>query len=175
MTDKVDYEIYKCKAVCLEDDETVVCGYYYRNECNFIDDENMGYEERLEFPTTTHEINYYTLCRNTGIKLPNGSYFYEYDLVEYTDGFNRSPKMGYIEWDDWSMAYRIRTSANYSSKVDIRAKDINVIGNVILYKDDMPRFQKYSDKVEENPTHDIRVECRSTQALNKKAKMFLPR
>ena len=174
MSSEIDKELYKCKAVCMSDDETIVCGYYYTNACDFIDVENIDYEKKIKYPTTAHEINIYTLCRNTGIKLHDSTYLYEYDFVEYWNGL-RSKQLGYIEWDDYSQRYRIRTSANYSSKIDIKGNNINVVGNVILYKNDMPKFQKYSDEREKNPTKDVTVECRSTQHLNKQAKMFLPK
>lgn len=170
-----DKELYKCKAVCMDDDETVVCGYYYQNVSSFIDVENVNYAEKLEYPITAHEINIYTLCRNTGIKLSDGTYLYEYDIVELTDGFSAKGAVGIIEWDEWAKAYGIRGSANYPSKTPVRNHSFKVVGNVVLHKDDLTKFQVWSDAQEGNEPRDVKIECRSTQHLNKLAKQHLPR
>lgn len=168
-------ELYKCKAASMADDKTVICGFYYCNGADFIDVPNDGYEKKLQYPSTAHAINPYTLCRNTGIQLPDSSYLYEYDIVEYGNGMSGQKLLGIIEFDDWHKSFCIRTSANYSSKVEIRKYALMVVGNVMLSDDDMQKFQAYSDEAEEKTTTDIKVECRSTQRLNKIARQFLPK
>lgn len=155
-----DAELYKCKAVLFEDDKTIVYGYYSRIDGhNFIDGV---------------AINPYTLCRNTGVPIKTGGYLYEWDLIEYKTGVT-DWEMGFIEWDEYNKCYSIRTSLNYSSKRNIRGIEIRVIGNVILNYSDMKRMQDYSNKEDANYISEPTAECRSTQYLNKRAKMFLPR
>lgn len=168
-------EIYKCKAVSMDNNKTVVCGFYYCNGCDFIDVPNDGYEGKLQYPSTAHAINPYTLCRNTGVQLPDKSYMYEYDLVEYGNGVSGQKLIGIIEFDDWHKTFRIRTSINYTSKVEIRKYAIKVIGNIVLFDEDMRKFQAYSDEMEKKSPTDVKVECRSTQHLNKIARQFLPK
>jgi hypothetical protein len=151
--------LYKVKGVLLKDDSTIVHGYYNsRDNTDFIDN---------------YEINPYTLCGNTGIKVKN-EYLYENDLIEYKTGLTEW-QMGFIEWDSFKNSYAIRTSLNFSSKKYIHGLEIKIIGNVTLNYSDMDIMQKYSDKEEANYKPEPQIECRSTQHLNKKSKMFLPR
>jgi len=176
-TSKVDPELYKCKAISLSDDETVLNGYYsYHSSGSYRDHSILVDELDAEIGrvyANMYEINPYTICRNTGIKLKD-EYLYEFDLVQYKNGLS-SVSLGYIDWDDFKKSYVIRTSLNYSSCVEIRNYDLEVVGNVILNKDDCNRMQAYSDEREANHTPQQKVECRSTQRLNKLAKQFLPR
>ncbi len=154
-----DAELYKCKAVLLTDDKTIICGYYNRiGKQHFID---------------MAQINPYTLCRNTGKRVQH-EYLYEGDLVEYRDGLSVW-QMGFIDWDDFTNRFALRSSTNYSSRRDMRTMEMNIIGNIRLSHADMAKMQAYSDKQEQNYTPGGEPECRSTQYLNKKAKMFLPR
>lgn len=118
------------------------------------------------------EINPYTLCRNTGIKVKDG-YLYEYDLVHYSNGLS-GKSLGYIDYDEYTKRWVIRTSVNYSSHADLSKYNIEILGNIVLSNDDYQRMQKYSDDRESNYSPQPRVECRSTQRLNKLAKEFLP-
>lgn len=172
-----DPELYKCKAILLEDDETVLHGFYANNkgvrketDCIWIDEHDPDVDDNYPM---FYEINPYTICRNTGIKIKS-EYVYEFDLVEFKNGMTAA-RMGYVDWDDYSKAYVIRTSLNSSQCVQLRLYDITVIGNIMLHKVDADRMQAYSDESESVHTPDVKVECRSTQRLNRIARQFLPK
>lgn len=171
MSKYFDAELYKCKGIKLEDDTTIVCGYY---------DYFEGVSKIYDYDSDTaymyyFSINPYTLCRNTGIKI-NDDYLYEYDLVSYSNGINGSEELGFIEWDDFKNSYSVRSSLNYSSKRQIHGLQIKIIGNIELNKTDFDQMQEYSNKQDENyKTPAMEPECRSTQHINKKLKQFLPK
>lgn len=168
-------EIYKVKAVCMDDDEAVVCGYYYRNVCDFVDVENGDYEKGLECPTTAYEVDPYTLCRNTGIKVGDEC-LYEFDLVTYKEPMGTKTCMGYVTFDLFTNSWCVRTSFNFSSKRALRScGSVAVVGNVMLSGDDAKKFQDYSDADELDYKPEPTVECRSKQYLNRKAREFLPK
>lgn len=175
MSKYFDAELYKCKGIELEDDTTIVCGYY-----DYFEKESKIWVEKIDYETKDIYMDYivinpYTLCRNTGIKINDG-YLYEYDLISCSSGINGSEKMGFIEWDDFNNAYSVRSSLNYSSKRQIHGLQIKIIGNIELIKTDFDRMQEYSNKQDENyKTPAMEPECRSTQHINKKLKQFLPK
>lgn len=164
-------ELYKVKALTIVD-EKIVHGYYYKNVCHYVDVPNENFEEKLEHPIKTFEINPYTICRNTGIKI-NNSYLYEFDLIEYSNGVSR-PEVGFVEWDNFNNRYSIRSSLNYKGRREMKSYKINIIGNMVLMDDDYTKMQKYSDKTDAIVSSP-EPECRSKQRLNKLAKQHLPR
>lgn len=174
---RFDPELYKCKAILLEDDKTVLHGFYsyhsskgHTSHSLYVDEFD---HEMNDVYSTAYEINPYTLCRNTGIKIKN-EYLYEYDLVLYKNGLAK-PELGYVDFDDFQKSYVLRTSLNYTSYKELRLFDLEKVGNIVLFDDDYKRMQEYSDRRESNYSPEPRVECRSTQRLNKLAKQFLPR
>lgn len=176
---KFNNEIYKVKAIVMNDvdekDGDVVCGFYSWEVCDFVHVPNINFAEKLEYPSEPYVVNTYSICRNTGIKLKDGSYLYEFDLVEYVD--QRSDKnIGMIEFSDFYGHFFIRSNANHTSYKELKPSHINkVIGNVILSNADAKTFQEYSDKMDANYTPNTEPECRSTQHINKLNKRFLPK
>jgi len=169
-------EIFKCKAILLADDKTILHGFYSHHSSNnqtshslFIDEFD---QEMDDIYPNCYDINPYTLCRNTGIRVRD-EYLYEFDLVLYKNGFSNS-ELGYVAFDDFQKSYMLRTSLNYSSYKELRLYDLEVVGNITLNSDDGKRMQDYSDKRDDDYSPSPKVECRSTQKLNKIAKQFLP-
>ncbi|MDO3682203.1 hypothetical protein [Paenibacillus ehimensis] len=176
-TSEVDPDLYKCKAISLADDETVLHGYYSYHSSGSHNDHSIlvdEYDDEIgRVYANMYEINPYTICRNTGIKIKN-DYLYEFDLVLYRNGLSKS-ELGYVDFDDFQKSYVLRTSLNYTSYKELRLFDLEKVGNIVLSHDDYKRMQKYSDEREVNHTPQPKVECRSTQRLNKLAKQFIPR
>jgi hypothetical protein len=173
----IDPELYKCKAIQLEDDTTILHGFYnyhssksHTSHSIYIDEFD---NEMNDLYLTAHEINPYTLCRNTGIKI-NSDYLYEYDLVLYKNALTK-PELGYVEYDDFKKSYVLRTSLNYTANKEIRLYDLEIVGNVVLVDADYMKMQECSDERDSNYSPEPKIECRSTQRLNKLAKQFLPR
>lgn len=167
---KFDVNLYKVKALTLPWDyqldnprekEKVVWGFLHQ-----IDGEVYVDKE---------QINPYTICRNTGIKV-NGEYLYEEDLVRFGSGV--SPiEIGIVVWDEYEKAWCIQSNTNFSGRTPIRNKNImEIIGNYALSEKDGKMFQVYSDKEDAKYTG-IKgdTECRSKQRLNKISKQFLPK
>ena len=69
--------MYMFKAISM-DEEKVYHGYFCSNE-------RKG---KIDQEGTNHNINPYTICRNTGVKC-EGVWLHEFDLVEYESNFNR--------------------------------------------------------------------------------------
>jgi len=142
-------DIFRVKAVMCEDDETVLNGFLYMRfgtvpHVSVFDPDDRDKDEWWEVERST-------ICRCTGIMLPETQgYLYEYDLVEFVEPFREETmRMGYIDFDDYSSSWVIRVSANTSLKRHLKTcLRVRVIGNVILYKDDMPKFQTYTDSRE---------------------------
>lgn len=172
-----DHELYKCKAISLADDETVLHGYYSYHSSGSHNDHSILVDEFDEeigrVYANMYEINPYTLCRNTGIKTKDG-YLYEYDLIQYSNGLS-GESLGYIAFDDYKKSYVIRTSLNYSTHVEISKYNVTAIGNIVLNDEDCKKMKEYSDQREANYSSDPGVECRSTQRINKLTKQFLPK
>lgn len=176
-TNHCEPELFKCKAILLEDDKTILHGFYNYHSSNSHTSHNLfvnEFDHEMDdvYPNV-YEINPYTLCRNTGIKLKNG-YLYEFDLVWYSNGLSKR-ELGYVGFDDSQKSYVLRTSLNYNSYKELRLFNLEVIGNILLRNEDCKKMQEYSDKRDEEYSTDPKVECRSTQRLNKIAKQFLPR
>ena len=168
-----DKELFKVKARVASDEDyvtptdKVVHGFYYRlADFDFVDVENEGYAERLEYQNEYYCIACDTLCRNTGIKV-KGRYVYEYDLVMYGSSTTREC-MGMIVWNELQRQYGIQTSSiynNFSTQINC----INeIIGNCRLSDKDAAIFQEYSENEEKKyKGYDPVVECRSKQHLNR--------
>lgn len=176
-SNKFDAELFKCKVILLEDDKTVLCGFYnyhssksHTSHTLFVDEFDPEMDD--VYPNG-YDINPYTLCRNTGTKVKN-DYLYEFDLVLYSNGLSKT-ELGYVAFDDLQKSYVLRTSLNYSSYKELRLSNLEIVGNIVLSDDDCKRMQDYSDKRDADYSPDTNVECRSTQRLNKIAKQFLPR
>jgi undecaprenyl pyrophosphate synthase len=167
MSSKFDEELYKCKAIQLEDDKTIVHGYFD----HFQNQSRIGVLQDDNLKSTL--VNSYTICRNTGIKIGD-EYLYENDLVLYRNGL-QPDSLGFIAWDDFRKAYTIRSSLNYSSARDIHGVNISIIGNISLCEEDYKKMQDYSDEQDKGKSDNSRTECRSTQHINKLAKQFLPK
>ncbi|MEC0211858.1 hypothetical protein P4H70_23225 [Paenibacillus ehimensis] len=174
---KFNPELYKCKAISLADNKTVLNGYYSYHSSGSYSDHSIlvdEYDDEIgRVYANMYEINPYTICRNTGIKI-NNDYLYEFDLVLYRNGLSR-PELGYVDFDDFQKSYVLRTSLNYTSYKELRLFDLEKVGNIVLSDDDYKRMQEYSDQRDSNYSPEPKVECRSTQRLNKLAKQFLPR
>ena len=98
---KFDAELYKVKGVWLQDEtEPIITGYYYQDKHSreFIIGEDFKH----------YEINPYTLCRNTGIKIGD-SYLYENDIVLYFEPMRNEKRYGFIDFDDFYKCYIVRT------------------------------------------------------------------
>ena len=168
-----DKELFKVKArVASDEDYTtptdkVVCGFYYRlADVDFVDVENEGYAERLEYPNEDYCIACDTLCRNTGIKV-KGRYVYEYDLVMYGSS-TTNEKMGMIVWDEMQHQYGIRPSSVYNQFSPVKNCINEIIGNFRLSDKDAAVFQEYSEKeAKKYNGFEPVVECRSKQQLNR--------
>lgn len=177
MPEKFNADLYKVKANVLDLDDTVtdeiVCGFYYKNVCDFVDVENENYEEKLDYPTKAVTINAYSICRNTGIVVGE-TYLYEFDLVRFT---RRSGpvEMGVVVFDDFRKSYCVQGNGNYSGKTVLAdVSIIEIIGNVVLSTADGDKFQAYSDAQDTGYTGTHKdTECRSRQRLNRLAKQFL--
>lgn len=94
-------ELYKVKGVWLQDEtEPIITGYYYQDKHSreFIIGEDFKH----------YEINPYTLCRNTGIKIGD-SYLYENDIVSYFEPMRDKKQYGFIDFDDFYKCYIVRT------------------------------------------------------------------
>lgn len=94
-------DLYKVKGVFLQDEtEPIITGYYYQDK------------HRREFIIADdfkhYEINPYTLCRNTGIKIGD-SYLYENDIVSYFEPMRDKKQYGFIDFDDFYKCYVVRT------------------------------------------------------------------
>lgn len=168
-----DKELFKVKArVASDEDYTtptdkVVCGFYYQlADVDFIDVENEGYAERLEYPIEDYCIACDTLCRNTGIKV-KGRYVYEYDLVTYGSS-TTGERMGMIVWNELQRQYGIQTSSIYNN-FSTQTNCINeIIGNYRLSDKDAAVFQEYSEnEAKKYKGYEPVVECRSKQHLNR--------
>lgn len=176
-TSQIETESFKCKAILLEDDKTVIHGFYSYHASKSHTSHNLfvdEFDQEMDdvYPSA-YEINPYTLCRNTGIKVKN-DYLYEFDLVLYSNGLSKS-ELGCVSFDDLQKSYVLRTSLNYSSYKELRLFNLEIAGNIVLNNDDYKRMQDYSDKRDNDYSPNPKVECRSTQRLNKLAKQFLPK
>ena len=168
-----DKELFKVKARVASDadyttpTDKVVCGFYYRlADVDFVDVENEGYAERLEYPNEDYCIACDTLCRNTGIKV-KGRYVYEYDLVMYGSS-TTNEKMGMIVCDEMQHQYGIRPSSVYNQFSPVKNCINEIIGNFRLSDKDAAVFQEYSEKeAKKYNGFEPVVECRSKQQLNR--------
>jgi hypothetical protein len=165
MDAKYNKEIYKIKAILDSngsDNGDVYNGYY-----------------------TSSGINPYTICRNTGIKINNGDneeeYLYEYDLIEFKEGFNQNKLYGYVFFDEDKYhktygSYAVKTSNEYPTiKSLFDCRDFKVVGNVILNEEDIKVIDRQDNRLlNQNPIIDT-SDCRSTQYKNKLKKRFLPK
>ena len=170
-----DPDLYKVKALTLPSDfqsdvcvekEKIVCGFLY--QINGVEVVKVDERDAID-------INPYTVCRNTGVKV-KGAYLYEGDLVKHGGGINQE-EIGIVVWDDFKKGWCIQSNANFSGRTPLRQKNIiKIIGNCALSKDDADMFKNHSDDEDANYSG-IRSdpECRSAQHLNKKARQFLPR
>ena len=96
-----DTELYKVKAVFLQDEtEPIITGYYYQDK--------RGREFIIGDDFKHYEINPYTLCRNTGIKTGN-DYLYEYDIVSYFEPMRDKKQYGFIDFDEFYKCFIVRT------------------------------------------------------------------
>ena len=96
-----DTELYKVKAVFLQDEtEPIITGYYYQDK--------HGREFIIGDDFKHYEINPYTLCRNTGIKTGN-DYLYEYDIVSYFEPMRDKKQYGFIDFDEFYKCFIVRT------------------------------------------------------------------
>lgn len=96
-----DTELYKVKAVFLQDEtEPIVAGYYYQDK--------HGREFIIGDDFKHYEINPYTLCRNTGIKIAD-TYLYEYDIVSYFEPMRDKKQYGFIDFDEFYKCFIVRT------------------------------------------------------------------
>ena len=95
-----DSSLYLVKALELEYDRVVI-GYYKANYRHFV------FDVFADIPHDV-EINPYTLCRNTGIKIGD-SYLYENDIVSYYEPMRDKKQYGFIDFDDFYKCYIVRT------------------------------------------------------------------
>ncbi|MBR4295732.1 MAG: hypothetical protein IKT56_02700 [Clostridia bacterium] len=96
-----DTELYKVKAVFWQDEtEPTVAGYYYQDK--------NGREFIIGDDFKHYEINPYTLCRNTGIKIAD-TYLYEYDIVSYFEPMRDKKQYGFIDFDEFYKCFIVRT------------------------------------------------------------------
>lgn len=94
-------DLYKVKGTWLQDEtEPIITGYYYQDE------HSRGFIIAKDFKH--YEINPYTLCRNTGIKIGD-SYLFEYDIVSYFEPMRDKKQYGFIDFDDFYRCYVVRT------------------------------------------------------------------
>lgn len=92
--------LYLVKAVDLENDR-IVSGYYKAYYKHFV------FDIFADIPHDV-EINPYTLCRNTGIKIGD-SYLYENDIVSYCEPMRDKKQYGFIDFDNFYKCYIVRT------------------------------------------------------------------
>ena len=96
-----DTELYKVKALFLQDEtEPIITGYYYQDK--------HGREFIIGDDYKHYEINPYTLCRSTGIKIGN-NYLYEYDIVSYFAPMRDKKQYGFIDFDEFYKCFIVRT------------------------------------------------------------------
>lgn len=141
----MDNEIYKVKALLNgyanddeEEKEIIGCLVFRGGEVPCVTDDGELF----------WEVNPYTICRNTGIKVKD-KYLYEYDLVEYSTAFEKG--IAIVVFDELQKRYRLQSNIDYSGKIDIDKYNLKIIGNVMVYEKDMKKFEKYSK--EENKKH----------------------
>ena len=128
--------LYLCKALELDYDQVVV-GYYKANYKHYIFD---------IFANIPHdvEINPYTLCRNTGIKIGN-SYLFENDIVSYVEPMRSKKQYGFIDFDDFYKCYIVRTGIETRATRLLKdcAKIENTGKNIVLNNDDFKWFVEW--------------------------------
>lgn len=153
MTGMLDFETLMVKAVLADFDESVVHGYFsmrYGTIPHVSIPDNSENNSRCAW----YEVEASTICRCTGIKLPDGQYLYEFDLCEFEEPFLRGTvRMGYIDFDDFSSSWVMRVSADTSLKRALKeCLRVRIVGNVILYKNDFARLQDHQERGTACPT-----------------------
>ena len=132
-----DTELYKVKAVFLQDEtEPIVAGYYYQDK--------HGREFIIGDDFKNYEINPYTLCRNTGIKIAD-TYLYEYDIVSYFEPMRDKKQYGFIDFDEFYKCFIVRTGI--AQRATRLLKDCAKIEftnrNIVLNEDDYVWFAEW--------------------------------
>ena len=130
-------ELYKVKAVFLQDEtEPIITGYYYqdKNRREFIIADDFKH----------YEINPYTLCRNTGIKAGD-TYLYEYDIVSYFEPMRDKKQYGFIDIDNFYKYIVVRTGIECRATRLLRdcSKLEYANRNIVLSEDDYNWFAEW--------------------------------
>ena len=152
-------ELYKVKAICNDDDKTIIAGYYCKNKhgSHLITDNAESYTK----------VNPYTICRSTGAKDKDGTYIYENDLCD-TSCFTGNG-MGIIVFSETSRRYMIQSNINWGGKRELNSTAIKVIGNIVLCDEDMKKFVAYSEKEDAKYTGEL-IKPASTPTSERHAK-----
>ncbi len=133
-------ELYKVKGVWLQDEtEPIITGYYYQDKHSreFIIGEDFKH----------YEINPYTLCRNTGIKIGD-SYLYENDIVSYFEPMRNKKQYGFIDFDDFYKCYIVRTGIETRATRLLKdcAKIEHTGRNIVLEECDFKWFAEWENQ-----------------------------
>ena len=90
------------------------------------------------------EVNPYSICRNTGIKIQD-TYLFEADLVEWSTAFDEG--LGIVAFSESEIGFALQRNFNYSGSIALKKVQIKrVVGNVLLSNADAHKFQEYSDR-----------------------------
>ena len=145
-----DTELYKVKAVFLQDEtEPIITGYYYQDK--------HGREFIIGDDFKHYEINPYTLCRNTGIKTGN-DYLYEYDIVSYFEPMRDKKQYGFIDFDEFYKCFIVRTGIECRATRLLRdcSKIEFANRNIVLNEVDFNWFAKWEqEEFEKSKSHTI--------------------
>lgn len=130
-------DLYKVKGVFMQDEtEPIITGFYYQ------DKHGRGFIIADDFKH--YEINPYTLCRNTGIKIGD-NYLYEYDIVSYFEPMRDKKQYGFIDFDDYYKCYIVRVGIEHRATRLLRdcAKIEYVNRNIVLNEVDFNWFAEW--------------------------------
>lgn len=131
-----DSNIYLTKALDI-DEERIIVGFYKANYKHFI------FDIFADIPHDV-EINPYTLCRNTGIKVKD-SFLFENDIVSYVEPMRDKTQYGFIDFDNYYKCYIVRTGIEQRATRLLKdcAKVENTGRNIALNDNDFKWFVEW--------------------------------
>lgn len=139
-----DGDLSLVKALISENDKLIIGHYSQVKDPN--SEKTLHYVKEPTNPNF-YEVNPYAICRNSGIKDKDGKFIFEYDLLKISNYFNQDEQYGFLVWEDFYKAWKIRRFTEFGGTCDVSKFKVETVGNILLCDADAEIIYK-QDKAE---------------------------